>query len=331
MQTHHVASISDSKVIPPTLCKVNPPTWPVDKHISWKEAFHFAACAKRLGKMGTAAKKRVNIAVDDLELSEENGEGIEVLHDSSIESSKIPKDLNNANDYLANMPSKDLLLVNIWSYLSCCDGLCGHPLGHTVKEGFDCTVSWLCCLLVFGGQVVVDMAERRWNNQPTVSSVDLISISSEDFDLRPKGYQRDESDDLSRHPIPIPEVLSTLKEIYTQKNLLREGKFEASWFSFRPLFSPFTDRIISLITFDAIEVEVELSYVIGMLEYVVQRLSSKENTAASLKRKRRYEDDSCSNSTGCFLNLNCGHNNQYSSEEREKLMTLIRCYVRDSV
>jgi len=293
-------SLLDSKVIPPALCKVNPPTWPVDKHISWKEAFHFAACAKRLGKMGTAAKKRVNTAVDDLELSEEYGEGIEVLHDSSIESAKIPNDFNNATNFLANLPSKDLLLVNIWSCLSCCDGLCGHPLGHTVKEGFDCTVSWLCCLLVFGGQVVADMAEMRWNNQPTVSSVELISISSEDFDLRPKGYQRDESDDLSKHPIPIPEVLSTLKEIHTQKNLVKE-------------------------------VEVELSYVIGMLEYVVQRLSSKENTAASLKRKRGYEDDSCSNSTGCFLNLNCGHNNQYSSDEHEKLMTLVRCYISHSV
>ena len=29
--------------------QVNPPTWPADKRVTWKEAFHFAFCAKRIG------------------------------------------------------------------------------------------------------------------------------------------------------------------------------------------------------------------------------------------------------------------------------------------
>ena len=72
-------------------------------------------------------------------------------------------------------------------------------------------------------------------------------------------------------------------------------------------------------------VEAELKYVIGMLEYIVSRLTSKESVAQAISQIREgVENDPDTVSTGCYLNLNCGHNNQYSSEERQKLISLIR-------
>lgn len=62
-----------------------------------------------------------------------------------------------------------------------------------------------------------------------------------------------------------------------------------------------------------------------MLEYIVSRLTSKESVATAMGQIRDgVENDQDIVSTGYFLNLNCGHNNQYSSEEREKLLLLIR-------
>lgn len=77
-------------------------------------------------------------------------------------------------------------------------------------------------------------------------------------------------------------------------------------------------------------VEAELNYVIGMLDYIVSRLTSKENMVLSLKRRNGCLDEQGVISTGCFLNLHCGHNNQYSYEEREKLIGLIRRLGGDS-
>jgi hypothetical protein len=70
-------------------------------------------------------------------------------------------------------------------------------------------------------------------------------------------------------------------------------------------------------------VEAELSYVVGMLEYIVQRISSTDATKASIAWRHSYDDDQSTRSTGYFLNLHCGHNNQYSSKEKDELMSLI--------
>ena len=70
-------------------------------------------------------------------------------------------------------------------------------------------------------------------------------------------------------------------------------------------------------------VEAELVYVVGILEYIVARISSKEVISLSRRRRNGYLDEQGVISTGCFLNLTCGHNNQYSSEERGKLIALI--------
>lgn len=70
--------------------------------------------------------------------------------------------------------------------------------------------------------------------------------------------------------------------------------------------------------------ENEIEYIIGCLTYVVSRLTSKENGIAAT-RKRRFETNCVEDAAvGCFLNLHCGHNNQYSTEERDQLMSLIR-------
>ena len=78
-------------------------------------------------------------------------------------------------------------------------------------------------------------------------------------------------------------------------------------------------------------VEAELSYVIGTLEYIVARITSKEIMSLSLRQRNGLSDEQGVISTGCFLNLHCGHNNQYSSEEREKLIALIPRSCGDSV
>ena len=80
-------------------------------------------------------------------------------------------------------------------------------------------------------------------------------------------------------------------------------------------------------------VEVELLYVIGMLEYILERLRSKDVVSLALHRRKLgpIDDERGSISAGCFLNLRCGHNNQYSVDERERLMTLITRACGDQV
>jgi len=300
----------------------NPPTWPADKRVSWSEAYHFAACLKRIGKLATVAKKQMQQRASDGGLSnmegvqdEEEAEGVEVSYLSENESSGMQMSPFSNTDSGSKMPKKksetEVLLIKIWSSLACCDGLCGHPLGHAVKEGFDCTISWLCCAVVFGSQVLAEKAEQRWNEerrqqqQQGSSSREgsmspgldddssLKLILPDDFDLRPNdGYQWDEND-LARHPLPIPVVLSSLKDLYAQnKNALEK-------------------------------VEAELNYVMGMLGYIISRLTCKENNNALSPLIRRQKQDDGAISTGFFINLHCGHNNQYSLEERQKLMNLI--------
>jgi len=281
----------------------NPPTWPADKHVSWSEAYHFAASVKRIGKLATAAKK--HLRATSLLNAEDAEEGVEVDYSSDNSSSAQLAPPADARSRPMQKDSEAKGLIKLWNTLACCDGLCGHPLGHAVREGFDCTVAWLCCAVVFGSQVLAEKAEKRLDKQKQSTAQGAVTTRldgdsgrhvflPEDFDLRPDGYQWNE-DDLMTHPLPIPAVLSTLKEIAVQKNVLTR------------------------------EVESELNYVVGMLEYIVSRITSKEISALSLKWRSGQEyDEQGVISTGLFLNLHCGHNNQYSSEEREKLMALIR-------
>ena len=221
----------------------NPPTWPADKHVSWSEAYHFAACVKRIGKLATAAKKRMQRDSGLSNEEAEDEEGVEVSYSSSDNESSSTQSSPLANTDRSSSSMQKMkvsetkktatLLIKLWNSLACCDGLCGHPLGHVVKEGFDCTISWLCCTVMFGSQVLAERAEKRWDKQrssldasPTGLDDNSYVFLPEDFDLRPNdGYQwGDEGDVTRQYPLPIPVVLSSLKEIYAQeKNALEEG------------------------------------------------------------------------------------------------------------
>jgi hypothetical protein len=170
--------VNDSRYVAPhSLFRAQPPVWPRDKHVTFEEAFHFAACCKRIGKL-VRALTRV-LPRDE----EHNGAGL-------VDFAQQP------------------LVVQAWVTLGCCDGLTGATLGVATKRGFDATVTWLCACLVFGGQVVSERAEQRMQHQQ--GSVTGLEVVPSDFDGRPTGFQRHEQDASVMFPKPIPVVLESL-------------------------------------------------------------------------------------------------------------------------
>lgn len=191
----------DSRFVKTTLARTTPPVWPADKHMSLEEGFHFAACAKRIGKLASIEKKRyAGTAVMD-------EEGAILPHQE-----------------------RPIPIYIIWKFLGCCEGLCGAALGMAVKGGFDCTVAWLCAMLTFGGQTVVEGIEHRnnWSEEEARTSASRLGIAeATDFDCRPPGYESQETETII-HPKPIPEVISKIKKImedHPSDEVLRSGKF----------------------------------------------------------------------------------------------------------
>lgn len=150
------------------------------------EAFHFAACVKTIGKRSKQDSGRIGLHSD-----EEDG-GVE-LGSSLVGGTSSP-------------------IRSYWETLACCDGMCGAPLGMAVKLGFESTVVWLCCCLTFGGQLVVEQAEER---QSSPSMDGRLEVKPSDFDLRPEGYEKQESSKMV-HPKPLPEVLENLKSLLAE-------------------------------------------------------------------------------------------------------------------
>lgn len=255
--------VLESRLAPSTATHIQPPMWPADKHISLRGGFHFAACARRIGKLSTQERKANRSRADTSDVEE----GVEL-------------DFDGSNSQQNNVETTGL--VNAWKSLASCDGLCGAPLGGAVKQGYDWTLTWLCSTLTFGGQLVANAAEKRLG-----SSEAVLQISPLDFDCRPSGYQREENE-MMVHPKPIPEVLATLRSLV-----------ETGDVSIR-------------------SAEHELAYCIGVLEYVVARLSAPQVVEAS-KRGLHMQDQ-----VGHLLNLHCGHNNQFNVEERMKLTALLQ-------
>ena len=71
---------------------------------------------------------------------------------------------------------------------------------------------------------------------------------------------------------------------------------------------------------------------ISIFVYIIARLTCEESYTQSMKKRRcRDGQDSqlLETETGLFLNLHCGHNNQYSLDERERLIELIRRQLGD--
>jgi hypothetical protein len=177
--------VTDSKYVASnSLVRVKAPVWPNDRHVSLEEAFHFAACCKRIGKIATQLGKQSS--------RDEESAGIEMDVNLGVVSSQQP------------------LVMEAWKSLACCDGMTGAPLGVSVKRGFDSTVAWLCSCLVYGGQTVVDVAEMRMQNNgsPSLDRGPLQIVPS-DFDTRPSGYQQQEREG-TIHARPIPEVIERL-------------------------------------------------------------------------------------------------------------------------
>jgi hypothetical protein len=255
--------VLQARLVPSSATGIQPPKWPIDRHLSLRHGFHFAACARRIGKLATSERRanRSHSSTSDEEM------GVELDFDGVTSPTQQSTDNSSG-------------ILRAWKALGCCDGLCGAPLGAVVKSGLDWTMTWLSCTLVFGGQVIAAAAESRVRGQTP------LAISPRDFDCRPSGYEREENDMLV-HPKPMPEVIDTLND------LVKSGDVSL--------------RVV----------EHELSYCIGILEYVVARLSSPEVMEASRQ--------AChfGSHLGHFMNLHCGHNSPFTAEERLELTRLL--------
>ena len=267
---------------------VQPPSWPADKHISLQEAYHFAACSRRIGKVATALRKELSGEARRLASSgndSEDEEGIEITElngfRSGIQSPTSPSSSTQTK-------SEEDKVLDAWKALALCDGMCGAPLGSAIKEGYDCTVNWLCSTVIYGVQVIAEAAERR--EKQSGKGGDEIIVLPPDFSrLSSLGF----GGGLGAYPVPIPEVVSTLKVICDEgTNLLG--------------------------------LESELGYCISVLEYIVARASAPSVVSDSLKVRHLSTESETTLSIGCFLNLNCGHNNPYSAAERESLWKLLQ-------
>ena len=169
--------VNDSKHISPTaLFRAQTPVWPRDKHISFEEAFHFAACCKRIGKLATSVARSTS----------RESEGLDSLD-------------------ISNQP----IVVQAWAILGSCDGLTGLTLGVATKRGNDASITWLCSVLVFGGQAVARQAEKR-TQQHQGTFATLLEIIPDDFDVRPDDCKRHDEDVCSVYPRPIPVVVQSI-------------------------------------------------------------------------------------------------------------------------
>jgi len=270
------------------------PVWPRDKKISISDAFCFAACAKRIGKIATQIRKKDILSHNSRHQDEE--EGIEIVPIMN-ENLKYCNE-ENVSPMAKNSRNNRKKIVEAWDLLSSCDGLTGMPIGMAVKEGYDCLVSWLCSCLIYGSQRITENAMKRIN-LPKSSECKLadIIIEPSDFDLYANARRFQETqDDLAMYPIPIPTIIDKLIQLSTHKDALQE-------------------------------VEMELQYCINMLEYVVARISADSSTSKSLDCIL-LDKELCEMSHGYLLNLSCGHNNQYSDNERTQLKTLLNLVVK---
>jgi hypothetical protein len=202
--TVNCADVStESKYVKPEFVNRQAPVWPKDKNISPQEAFHFAACVRRIGKVATAEKKNKSSSARS-----DEEEGFEVNGLSAISE-------YNAHD-------EDDGIAAAWRMLGCCDGLCGSPLGFSVKNSYDSTVTWLCCTLTLGGQRIVRAAEKRLEGSTRGQDVQIVAS---DFDTRHFGYQEEESD-IMIHSKPITEVIIALKRCLAGDNAsIKHGTF----------------------------------------------------------------------------------------------------------
>jgi len=276
MSDHENVGVLESSTIKaPNLSHLQAPTYPSNRHFRLMEAFHFAACARRIGKVATSFRKKKiiqSMSFDD------NEEGIEIPAIFS----------RDEQDDTMDEPDDSDVILEMWEVLARCDGVAGMPLGGAVKEGHDSVVDWCSCFVVLGCQRVALAAESRIRSLTPSNHVSFenIVVEKHDFDFYYPEYSKDENGSTERlPPLPLPEVLLLLKDI--------------------------TSKYDEQIT----EVKHEIDYCINILQYIMDRISCKETVLESLKAAH-FQDCPDGFCTGRFLNLSCGHNNQFSIEER---------------
>jgi len=211
------------------------PVWPKDRHFTMLEAFHFAACVRRIFKLATSASLNVDSKVADNNTSSKNeaisDEGIELSCSGDINNGFNPGIEEDPNDSRllstpllsdideTNCPFVSSFAQDVWKILARCDGLYGLTLGSALQGGgADSIVSWLCSVVVFGCQTLAYSLEQRVNNASSSTfKHNIITLDSRD-DWTSQGV---EVDDYSAHwnsnpltvqyPLTIPEVITQLR------------------------------------------------------------------------------------------------------------------------
>jgi hypothetical protein len=168
---------------------------------------------------------------------------------------------------------------------------------------------------VFGGQVIFERAERRM--QLGQGSSAGLEIVASDFDGRSEGFEQQESESSILFPKPIPEVVLSLVSFLEvgDEMIAKRTKIKGS-----PLFdiSSFSSRCF---LFSLVPVSHEFQFVLGMLEYILARLSATGTVQSSRQIRRLFGTDG--SDVGLFMNLHCGHNNLFTKDEKSTLESLI--------
>jgi len=169
-----------------------PPRWPTDESISYKQALHFAACARRIHMLASSTAAAKHCAHGAIEM------GIEIVG------------IHSPNKELRPIEEGDASRIEkIWGHLSACDGIIGPALGVALEQGLDCTVSWLCSILVFGEQYT---NKSRSSGHDT--SMDSLHISPR--------QRHTNTLDTEKLLQSAPEVLNSLKNL--QEDTSKECK-----------------------------------------------------------------------------------------------------------
>jgi len=219
--------VLQSRISPSTAVHIQAPSWPTNRTISEKEALHFAACARRIGKVATSAQRASRLRSNSNDES-----GIELDFEGNADVSQ----------QLSITDSSSSPIITAWKFMSCCDGLCGALLGSAVKNGHDYTFTWLCCTLTFGGQTVARSAERRLTSSSS-SPLEPFKVTEEDFVCSQNAFEYEENE-FVMYPKSIPEVIRQLKSfLEIGDSSLQQVKHELSYCI--EMFEYIVDRLAS--------------------------------------------------------------------------------------
>lgn len=153
-------------------------------------------------------------------------------------------------------------------------------------------------IVTLGSQRIALSAEKRYKtSQSTRISFESITVEDQDFEVYfPPTLTQDEADGVA--PLPLPYVSQALRAVLDSCDVISNDE--------NPIHI----------------VKRELEYCIKMFQYIQDRISSKQSVLNALQ-VAHFEDTFEDFSTGRFLNLHCGHNNQYSLSERAELTTIL--------